>query len=303
MKQLDTIGNDEEQHLEKSRVILGCYLLSASVSAYYKHMESLPWTPHLEDCLQRLESSAGACPSDSVLVVQVRLQHLAQKAHEIHRHQDPLSPPLILYCDAIREQLRQVETLITPSMAKAAEASQNAAEPSGKHSSESLKWIWQSAMAVKSCFEIWTSVSPSIWVGLSIQYTLQVGRCLMTLFRLSTLSGTARDLEAVRKSLDALAIIDCVIGVTAQASVEAGETAGDDLFKKMLRNLQGFREGMLASLTSEQETIGSGDASEDGMAEDHRNRIVPAPVLFEMPAYGFFGTGEWMEQIFDSGPC
>jgi hypothetical protein len=68
-----------QQSSEHQRAALGCFVLSAVVSAYFAQVDGLRWTPQLEESLVSL-STNKECSTDAILALQVRLQLLAGKA-------------------------------------------------------------------------------------------------------------------------------------------------------------------------------------------------------------------------------
>ncbi|KAL8907772.1 MAG: hypothetical protein Q9171_005730 [Xanthocarpia ochracea] len=62
---------------EIRRAWLGCYLLCANAAMGLRRTNLIRWSAHLDDCLDFLNTSVEALPSDSVLVEWVRLQRLA----------------------------------------------------------------------------------------------------------------------------------------------------------------------------------------------------------------------------------
>ncbi|CAO1605432.1 hypothetical protein XANCAGTX0491_008950 [Xanthoria calcicola] len=63
--------------LEMRRAWLGCYLLCANAAMGLRRTNLIRWGAHMDDCLDFLNTSPEALPSDSVLVEWVRLQRLA----------------------------------------------------------------------------------------------------------------------------------------------------------------------------------------------------------------------------------
>ncbi|KAL9038160.1 MAG: hypothetical protein Q9180_003300 [Flavoplaca navasiana] len=63
--------------LEMRRAWLGCYLLCANAAMGLRRTNLIRWSAHMDDCLDVLETSPEALPSDLVLIEWVRLQRLA----------------------------------------------------------------------------------------------------------------------------------------------------------------------------------------------------------------------------------
>ncbi|KAK4041130.1 hypothetical protein C8A01DRAFT_45668 [Parachaetomium inaequale] len=85
--QSETTGaGTRHDFLERQRAVLGCFVLSSAVSAYYGQVDALRWTQQMEDGLAAISSNHD-CPTDAVLTMQVRLQLLAQKSVQVHQQQ------------------------------------------------------------------------------------------------------------------------------------------------------------------------------------------------------------------------
>jgi hypothetical protein len=73
----------------RQRAVLGCFVLSSIISGYFADMDTMKWTPQLEETLLKM-SEVKESPTDTDLVVQVRLQLLSTKALQLR---DLLQPP------------------------------------------------------------------------------------------------------------------------------------------------------------------------------------------------------------------
>lgn len=153
-----------------------------------------------------------------------------------------------------------------------------------------LDHLWQSLTDVKSCWDILLSIPPSSWAGLSLVSCGHVTQCIKTLFTLSTLDEPGWDGEAARGTCDILAMIDATVDILSRASAHVEGAADDDVYGVIGRNMMKGRENMAGRLSTNK-TAASNDAT-----ELPGSRILyPGPI----PGYGFFGTGEWMEQMFE----
>jgi hypothetical protein len=111
----------KEEFLEQQRAVLGCFVLSSAVSAYYEHSlsEALRWTPQMTNALAAICSSHSG-PKDSTLAAQVRLQLLAQKAAQVRQNQsleqgqvastNILAGPALTALESLQGQLEELRT-------------------------------------------------------------------------------------------------------------------------------------------------------------------------------------------------
>lgn len=68
--------------LEQQRAVLGWFILSSIVSSYFAQMDTMRWTPTMNEALQAIGANK-TCPTDEVLAFQVRLQLLAQRTAHV----------------------------------------------------------------------------------------------------------------------------------------------------------------------------------------------------------------------------
>ncbi|RJE26156.1 hypothetical protein PHISCL_01506 [Aspergillus sclerotialis] len=69
----------EQRNIEHRRTALACYFLTSSAASFHSRVESLSWSPYLEECLKVLENSKEA-PGDSLLVYFVKVQRIINNA-------------------------------------------------------------------------------------------------------------------------------------------------------------------------------------------------------------------------------
>ena len=112
--------------LEWHRAVLGCFVLSCAVSAYFGEMDGLRWTPQMEDGLAAI-SAPNECPTDPIFALQVRLHLFSQRVvyiqqqEEIERGQaaSRMSPPSTLISLASLEgQFQELKASLSPSISQ-----------------------------------------------------------------------------------------------------------------------------------------------------------------------------------------
>ncbi|MCJ1286487.1 hypothetical protein MMC26_005833 [Xylographa opegraphella] len=75
--------------IECRRAWLGCYFLAALTAQSTRRANLIRWSIYSEECLQLLETSADALPSDQTLCHWVRLQRVADEIGEQFKVEDP----------------------------------------------------------------------------------------------------------------------------------------------------------------------------------------------------------------------
>lgn len=108
--------------------------------------------------------------------------------------------------------------------------------------------LWQSVGAIKAWVDVFLSLSPAEYAGLSFIQIAQLARCLMVLYRLSTFADPAWDCEFVQSTLNLLTVLDNVSDKLRVASTEAGERSSDDRFQRMSEMMHTFRTKSSAEL-------------------------------------------------------
>lgn len=164
-----------------------------------------------------------------------------------------------------------------------------------------MECLWKCVTAIKSVFDIYLAMPPTSWIGFSLVQSAQVSRCMGILLQLSAYNDPAWDRQAVRDTCDLLSIIKQLIQVASLAAPERSGTTNSEIFGRMADNMGKFYHWAAAKLGVPEESstvthIADGESTYN-MAENPYYRIFPHGQ--GRPAYGFFGTGEWMERIFD----
>ncbi|MCJ1389089.1 hypothetical protein MMC18_001943 [Xylographa bjoerkii] len=75
--------------IECRRTWLGCYFLAALTAQNTRRTNLIRWSSYLEECLQLLETSADALPSDQILCHWIRVQRIADEIGEQFNIEDP----------------------------------------------------------------------------------------------------------------------------------------------------------------------------------------------------------------------
>lgn len=161
-----------------------------------------------------------------------------------------------------------------------------------------IECLWKSVNAVKSSLDILLSLSPLTWVGLSILEVSQISKSFKALLYLALHDDPAWDKQAARDVCDPITVLDQVIRISDEASVAVGETCRDDIFKMLGNHTRGLREWARFSLGETVDISSTNDGESVERPADDSWNLPPFFSTFAMPASAF-GTGEWMERIFD----
>ncbi|KAI1380534.1 hypothetical protein F4677DRAFT_441846 [Hypoxylon crocopeplum] len=254
------------------------------VSSYYAQIDAMRWTPQMEEGIRAINSHKEY-PSDEVFAFQVRLQLLAQRAlharekHETdYPHLATAPVPAFLYLNALQGQLQGLKDSLSPELEyheilithlyyidlcinEAAHTANsntplvNTPETSNDGCTsgfERLECLWGSVRAIKSWFDVFFTLSPSTYRGLSFLLWAQLARCLVILYRLSTLEDPAWDRKAVRNMVDLLQVLDRIAEKLEITSHETGEQSNDDLFMQVPRIMRMFRAWAVSKMAHDE---------------------------------------------------
>ncbi|CEL10427.1 hypothetical protein ASPCAL13546 [Aspergillus calidoustus] len=224
--------------LEEQRAVLGCFLLSSFVSTYFGQMECMRWTPQMDGFLQTIEANT-TCPSDPMLAVLVRLQrvvHGAECTRDVHQGMMPIGlftssllsqvrqivesmPPELQIKEVFRLQLHYTElsiheTAFTANIHPTNLNLQSALDTSSGPSltEDQVVCMWSSLQAIESWVEVLFRIPPIEYEAFPIGMVAQVGRVLVTLYRLSTHPSPTWDCLEVWRTVD---IVDVIGKITS----------------------------------------------------------------------------------------
>jgi hypothetical protein len=89
-------------------------LIDHRTSSYLQKIDSLRWTPHMDECLEILDERKE-CLSDDILVQQVRLQLISEKMAQATLHNGKIeynnhTKELSLYLETLHSQFQDMKT-------------------------------------------------------------------------------------------------------------------------------------------------------------------------------------------------
>ena len=155
-----------------------------------------------------------------------------------------------------------------------------------------MESLYACVESVKSWFKTFFTIPPGAYIGFPFSIFSQLVRCLVTLYKLSTLDDPAWDKNGVRKTANLLLILDQVVENMEQVSVLAGLDNNDgqerDVYFRTANMLRSIRPGWEAVL------VGS-DASEVSALPNVPNADDPS--LSEAFPLGHYDN-DWLTDFF-----
>ncbi|OJZ84501.1 hypothetical protein ASPFODRAFT_208995 [Aspergillus luchuensis CBS 106.47] len=283
--------NSLQEILEQHRAFLACFVLNSIISSTFRRTVPLPWTPQMEQALNLIDTNKEH-PSDEYFTIQIRLQILAQKALSL-RDPDvtktnpsttsPTTPSATtMYLKILHNQLTDLQSTIplhlphrdllhlqthytslllheTPRLTSSSTpllSSTTAPSP--------LTTLIHSLQAIKSWLSTFQTLPAQTITGFPFFMWFQLVRCIVLLKHLSTFEDPAWDRDIVRQEVDMLELLEWMGEKAEMASIEAGETSDDDLFRRVGRMLRLAREWVVRKVRGEADVGISGDGSTEG---------------------------------------
>lgn len=247
----------------------------SSIALAIFKIDALRWTPHMEESLSVL-MEAQECPEDELLVSLVNIQLVMDKVHHLRRDGDNRSPSE-LYTKAFQSQLEFVKDQIPQYLKQDGDSTHpllsqkphslfepeavllylaNAEltihevaiqAPSLPHSPEldRLESLCTSLRAAKSWLDIWLSIPPEQYMGISFTMFFQFSRALVSLYKLSTLDDPAWDKNLVRNTANILEILDRILYHMKKCAehIAVPNELDWNIFEKGVRMIQSIKQG------------------------------------------------------------
>ncbi|CEO58808.1 hypothetical protein PMG11_03510 [Penicillium brasilianum] len=241
--------------LEEKRAVLGCYVLSSIVSVYFGHIDSMQWTPYMDDCIDALMQSKES-PYDETFVYQVRLQRIVGEVESVR---ETTKAPPDFYLKFLQQKVDEVKASMPPRLQQDRILSASVfytelsifglvlsrKSPPGF---QRLEYLYSCLETVKSATENFLTIPISDYPGISFPVFTQLVRYIIVLYKLSTLNDPAWDLNLVRGSIDVIQVIDQVIRNIEQSMSELGEQCSGGTLERALGIFARFKSWCLPNL-------------------------------------------------------
>ncbi|TPR10762.1 hypothetical protein CAN33_0035960 [Aspergillus niger] len=193
--------------MDERRAVLGCFLLTSSISLFLEKSEPLRWTPHMDECLHHI-SEHPECLDDEIL---------AQQLHHSNTH-------LTIHESALLKPFPNPSTTQPPNPPLTI-----------NHHLHHLESLHACLSAVNAWITSFLAIPPAEYAGFPFPIFSQLVRHLAALYRLSTLDDPSWDRGFVRRTIDLMSVMDRLIGNLGQAAALArleaqGEDEDEDVF-------------------------------------------------------------------------
>ncbi|GKZ30329.1 hypothetical protein AbraIFM66950_008751 [Aspergillus brasiliensis] len=247
--------------MDERRAVLGCFLLTSSISLFLEKSDTLRWTPHMDECLHHL-SEHPECLNDEILAQQVRFQLINERINitttaantpgsyntGLLSTQSPFRSPLSIYTHTINSQLQQTQSKLTPhsqryrilnlhhsnthltihesALLKPSSTTQTPNPPSLTTHLHHLESLHACLSATTTWITTFLAIPPAEYAGFPFPIFSQLVRNLAALYRLSVLDdnddyNSAWDRGLVRRTINLMGVMDRLIGNLGQAAALA----------------------------------------------------------------------------------
>ncbi|GLA09832.1 hypothetical protein AnigIFM60653_000773 [Aspergillus niger] len=251
--------------MDERRAVLGCFLLTSSISLFLEKSEPLRWTPHMDECLHHINEHPE-CLNDEILAQQVHFQLINERInttattttdfyHTSLLSPSPFRPPVSIYTHAIDTHLQQTQSKLTPhsqryrilhlhhsnthltihesALLKPFPNPSTTQPPNPpltiNHHLHHLESLHACLSAVNAWISSFLAIPPAEYAGFPFPIFSQLVRHLAALYRLSTLDDPSWDRGFVRRTIDLMSVMDRLIGNLGQAAALARlEAQGED---------------------------------------------------------------------------
>ncbi|RAL15186.1 Zn(II)2Cys6 transcription factor [Aspergillus homomorphus CBS 101889] len=271
---LGKIRVPESRTNEHRRTVLACYLLTSSAATFHGRIESLTWSPYLDDCLKLLED-ANEAPGDKLLVYLIRFQLLTSKvmkiALQISDTKTEESTRIIgPYLASINGELTAVRdpapshiktNKIFQTMAAHTEIVINElillrvhdAPVSADPDLQTIHHLLKCLDAVKLWVATILQFEAEDYVGFPFLLWKQFRTVVLALIRLASLDDHAWDTSYVRRSVDLPAVLDKISQKLEREMNDSPPSQGN-VFSTFVKMIQVLRSWCLSAYTEDEPT-------------------------------------------------
>ncbi|KAH8651094.1 hypothetical protein BX600DRAFT_473069 [Xylariales sp. PMI_506] len=252
--------------MEERRAVLGCFLITSIVSTFIRRTDGLRWTPYMSECLQTLDE-LKECPNDEILVQQVRMQLIIEKAKTRKQYEEAMGPiddvnATTLYLAKLQSQLGAIKTeLLSSSQTdKILLLHLYGTELETAHFStpQDPQYVSRCLQSIESWFEVFFTIMPSDYIGFPFSIMTQLYRCMTSFCRLNTLQRQLLGDGASRKPV-IFAMVDRVITNMEQvaifANLDNSGTPQGDVYHSYAQTIRTLRSAWEGKIQSDDQTL------------------------------------------------
>ncbi|KAJ5785555.1 uncharacterized protein N7503_010767 [Penicillium pulvis] len=228
--------------LEERRAVLGCFVVSSVVSSYFAQIDTMQWTPYMDECIEVLSEQKESM-YDEAFVQQVKLQRLAEDIEDI-KGRDKLPPAF--FSAGLRYRLNDIKMQLSPQLLQDeimlssiyyTELSISGLMLCNKNftDSQELESLYQCLNTIKSALENFFRLPASEYFGIPFPFFTQLARTIVMLIKLSTSTDAFWDSALVTGEIDVLQVLDRLLNNMDEAQTAMGDQAKDGYLDKAFK--------------------------------------------------------------------
>ncbi|KAK3332291.1 hypothetical protein B0T19DRAFT_482593 [Cercophora scortea] len=287
----------KDNTLEERRAALAAFCVTSQASDILKRIDSLIWTPHLDESLQIL-SQQREWDGDDLLVAQVKIQLvLEQLSRSIY--QSRISGPPTYYLSALRNQLQTIRAQLPDHLQKhdtirsqmyytelciIQGSLMNLKAPSPFNPDFQRYELFEACLtAITAWFDMHFSIADEFYIGMAFNHWCHMAHCVMMLYRLTLLDDPSWDRHKVKERLDIISVCDEL----ARRFRSCCRTEGDQFFRG-IKIIRSMKKGFMAEWAAAESKAGvvNTQAGPQSAERDESSSSAPASgaVVDEVPS-------------------
>ncbi|KAJ5648060.1 hypothetical protein N7490_004432 [Penicillium lividum] len=241
--------------LEERRAILGCFVLSSIVSSYFSQIDTMQWTPYMDECVEALTESNESV-YDEMFIQQVKLQRVALDIEDI---KETHKVPAAFYSAGLRHRVNHIKNHMSSQLFRDGECDPGFSDESPLTSTEimlssiyytelsisglmlcnknlpnsqELESLHECLSIIRSALENFFRIPISEYHGMSFPFFIQLARTIVVLIKLSTSRDAFWDSTLVSGTIDVLQVMDRLLDNIHEAKTMIGDQGKDGFLDK-----------------------------------------------------------------------
>ncbi|KAJ5672230.1 hypothetical protein N7507_001357 [Penicillium longicatenatum] len=267
--------------LEERRAVLGCFIMSSIVSSYFAQIDTMQWTPYMDESIDVL-TEHNESMYDEMLIQQVRLQRVAEDIENIKATN---KVPVAFFTAGLRHRVNDIKMHTSPQLLEDeimlssiyyTELSISGLVLCSKNftDAQELETLYQCINTIKSALENFFRIPVSEYSGMPFPFFTQLARTIVVLIKLSTSTDAFWDSTNVSGEIDTLQVMDRLLNNIDEAKTAIGDQAKDGYLDKAFKIFGSVRSWCSSRLRQKEvgevapETVGGGNSENDTRLEE-----------------------------------
>ncbi|KAJ5947193.1 hypothetical protein N7466_000208 [Penicillium verhagenii] len=237
-----SIAENPQRTPEERRAVLGCFYMSSIVSSYFGQIDTMQWTPYMDECMDVL-SEKNESVYDHMFIQQIKLQRVAVDIEEVKGTE---KVPPAFYLAGLRHRMNNIKMQIPPQLLQDGImlSSVYYTELSisglmlctkGFPDSQGLENLYDCLNTIKSALSNFFRVPVSDYHGIPFPFFIQFTRTIVVLIKLSTTKDAFWDSALVSGTVDVLQVMDRLLSNIDAARTAIGDQGKDGFLDKAFK--------------------------------------------------------------------